>query len=159
MRTSIITAMDDNRAIGYKNALPWYCPEDLEYFKNTTMGKPVIMGRKTFESLKKPLPGRLNIVMRRTGTVRNADTVALVSSLSRALELAKSTGSDEVFIIGGAEIYSLVLEENIIDRMYITHVVGKHKADTYFPYFDASKWKVTGNGGGFEYEFLVYDRK
>ncbi len=139
---SLIVAMSENRVIGKDGTLPWHLPGDLAHFKKTTMGRPVIMGRKTFESMKGPLPGRVNIVVTRNHTYRPEGAIAvhdLRDAIKRAEELASDGG--ELFILGGAEIYRQVLP--LADRMYITHVHTTVEGDTYFPEFDASHWRIT----------------
>ncbi len=147
-KISIIAALDEKRGIGRDNKLPWHIPEDLKRFKELTMGHPVIMGRKTFESileyLKKPLPGRKNIVITRNpGTVysnrsRIGGEVAIVDSIEKALNKAKQTETDEIFIIGGAQIFDQAI--SITDNLYLTLVSGDFACDTFFPeYTDFDK--------------------
>ncbi len=123
MKISLVWAMAENRVIGLNNSLPWYLPEDLKYFKRITLGKPVIMGRKTYESIGKPLPGRTNIVVSRNAGF-SAEGVKTVSSLDEAKKLCESIalidGVNEAMVIGGAEIYSLALP--LADRLYLTEV-------------------------------------
>ena len=157
MTVSLITAMDDNRTIGFNNTLPWHIPEDLKHFKETTKGCTVIMGRKTYDSLGiyKPLPNRINVVISRTQTKDNKNPFVLFNdSLEQAIEDHKD---EEVFIIGGAEIYKQALP--LVDSMYITHVEGKHDGDTFFPEFDKSEWNIKSVGFGEGCEFLLYERK
>jgi dihydrofolate reductase len=132
---SIIAAMDRNRLIGNKNQLPWHLPADFAHFKSVTMGKPIVMGRKTFESIGKPLPGRTNIVLS-----RNPDTqfegVVCASSVEEAI--AAVPDAKEVMIIGGSTIYEMLLPR--VDRMYLTYVDGAFEGDAWFPKFDEKQW-------------------
>jgi dihydrofolate reductase len=134
MKKSIIVAMAENRVIGRNNKLPWYLPNDLKYFKSVTMGKPIIMGRKTFESIGKPLPGRLNIVITRN-TEWQHEGVTVVHSLDEAFVKAEATalidGVDEVMIIGGANIYQQMLSKAA--RLFLTFIDLDVEGDTYFP--------------------------
>lgn len=125
---SLIVAHDNNRVIGYENAMPWHLPGDLQYFKEQTMGKPMIMGRKTFESIGRPLPGRRNIVITRNRDYE-AEGIEVVYSLDEALQLAQ--GAEEIMIIGGQQIFTESLP--IADRLYITHIDHEFVGDTYFP--------------------------
>lgn len=136
MIISLIAAMDRNRLIGRENGLPWHLPDDFKHFKSVTLGKPVIMGRKTFESIGKPLPGRKNIVISRSGF--SAPGVTVVSSIDQALTAA--TGSDEVMIIGGASFYEQMIAR--ADHMYLTHVDAECEGDAWFPQFDLKDWKI-----------------
>jgi|TARA_B110000444_G_scaffold241939_1_gene258796 dihydrofolate reductase len=136
---SLIVAMAKNRVIGINNQLPWQLPEDLKYFKSVTMNKPIVMGRKTFESIGRPLPGRLNIVItRNTNWCFNGVKVA--SSLNKAKDLAISARDfkPEIMIIGGSEIYNSTIEH--ADRLYITRVEDSFEGDTFFPMFDEKDW-------------------
>ena len=143
MIISLIVALDKNRLIGKNGQLPWHLPEDLKQFKVRTWGHPIIMGRKTWDSLpKKPLPGRLNIVVSKT--VMNAQVfdmeeasqmVYFRSDLKSAIALATTycPNNDEIFIIGGKQVYETALNEKVVDKMYVTEVHGDHEGDTYFP--------------------------
>lgn len=140
---SAIVAMAQNRVIGINNGLPWYLPNDLKYFKATTMGKPVIMGRKTYESIGKPLPGRPNIVIT-TNPDYSAEGVTVVTSVEAAREVAESllaiNGGDEAMVIGGEQIYRLFMDS--LDRMYLTEVLAEVEGDAWFPEFDESEWQT-----------------
>ncbi len=166
MRLAMIVAQSSNRVIGRDNKLPWYLPGDLKYFKQATMGKPIIMGRKTFESIGKPLPGRLNIVISRDASF-TAQGIKVVMSLPEAIELAESQalidGVDEAMIIGGAQIYALALPE--AERLYITQVHADIEGDAYFPEFNRSQWTELGREdfsaqgpNPYDYSFIVYQR-
>ncbi|WP_277252033.1 dihydrofolate reductase [Neptunomonas phycophila] len=166
MRLAMIVAQSSNRVIGRDNKLPWYLPGDLKYFKQATMGKPIIMGRKTFESIGKPLPGRLNIIISRDASF-TAQGIKVVMSLPEAIELAESQalidGVDEAMIIGGAQIYALALPE--VERLYITQVHADIEGDAYFPEFNRSQWTELGREdfsaqgpNPYDYSFIVYQR-
>ncbi len=141
---SIIVAMANNRAIGKDNQLLWHLPEDLQYFKRVTMGKPIVMGRKTFESIGRPLPGRLNIVITRQADWKH-DGVKVVHTIDEALKLAEAQsiidGVDEMMVIGGAEIYNTALP--VADKLYVTYVDTEIDGDAFFPVIDPSLWKET----------------
>ena len=161
MRVSIIAAMDRNRLIGNKNQLPWHLPADLAHFKQVTMGKPVIMGRKTYESIGRPLPGRDNIVLTRSGDF-HAQGVSVVSSLQQALD--DVAGSDEVMVIGGSTVYALAMPR--ADRLYITHVENSYQGDAWFPEFDLECWRIVNDerhsadeNNSSNYRFVTYERK
>lgn len=135
MIISIITAMDENRLIGKENGLPWHLPADLQFFKKMTLGKPIVMGRKTFESIGRPLPGRKNIVL-----TRNPDYIEngceVVTSLDEAVSVAGDV--EELVIIGGANLYQQTLP--VADRLYVTQIHGKFEGDAWFPEVDNSQW-------------------
>lgn len=136
----LIAALDRNRAIGRGNALPWHLPDDLKHFKTLTLGKPLLMGRKTAQALGRALPGRRNLVLTRSGQVPFAGMQA-VPSVDAALQLASADGAGELCVIGGGEVYALCLPA--ATRMFLTHVdtavVG---ADAFFPAFDPAQWTV-----------------
>lgn len=143
MKIAFVVAMARNRAIGLNNQMPWYLPDELQYFKRVTMGKPVVMGRNTFESIGRPLPGRPNIVI-----TRNADYAAagitVVNSLAAALETAQALltpEQQEVMVIGGGQVFSEALP--LADRLYLTVVDAEPLADAFFPEFDRSLWHET----------------
>ena len=166
MKRSMIVAMAENRVIGINNNLPWYLPNDLKYFKQVTMGKPILMGRKTFESIGKPLPGRANIVITRNKEWA-ADGIKIVHSLESAYQLAESIveidGQDEVMVIGGDQIYQSSLPS--IDRISLTKVHAEVKGDAWFPELDWSEWKEVAREdfsaegpNPYDYSFIVLDR-
>lgn len=136
MIISLIAAMDKNRLIGRENGLPWHLPADFKHFKEVTMAKPVVMGRKTFESIGKPLPGRKNIVISRSGF--NAEGVTGVGSIEAAL--AEAGNVEEVMVIGGASFYQQMIHS--ADRLYLTHVDAECEGDAWFPDFDVADWDV-----------------
>lgn len=134
---SIIVAIADNGAIGKNNDLLWHLPDDLQHFKRTTSGHPIIMGRKTFESFgARPLPKRINVVITRGNTYVSQNNVVVARSVDDALE--KLPDQEEVFIIGGGEIYKQALP--LTDRMYLTVVHHQFEADTFFPKFNEDEW-------------------
>lgn len=158
----MIVAHADNRIIGKDNNMPWHLPADLAYFKKTTLGKPIIMGRKTFESIGRPLPGRQNIVISRDQNYR-ADGVDSATSVEQALLLAGEV--DEVMVIGGGAIYSHCLP--LANRLYITHIKADIDGDTQFPeYNTVEDWQLTSSvklsaddKNSFDVDFCVYQRK
>jgi dihydrofolate reductase len=137
---SLIAAVAENRCIGGDNKLLWHLPEDLKRFRDLTRGHPVMMGRKTFESIGKPLPQRENIVISRDPSY-SAGGVKSVTSLEQAIELAAATGTDEIFVIGGAEIYKLALAK--ADRLYLTLVHQSVDGDAFFPEWKGMRWSET----------------
>ena len=165
MRLSILAAMAKNRVIGRNNTLPWHLPADLKHFKSLTMGHPIIMGRKTYESIGKPLPDRTNIIVTNQ-TNFHAPGTMLVNSVEEALRISKdaSPANDESFIIGGAELYRQTLR--FCHRMYITEIQSDFEGDTFFPAFNHEEWRETarekhqGNGKtDLAYHFVIFDRK
>ncbi len=127
--------------MGRNNTLPWHLPDDFKYFKKTTLGKPVLMGRKTFESLGKPLPGRLNMVISTQRKLALPDGVLLFHDIDSALQRLESENTEEAFIIGGAKIFSETMQ--LADRLYITRVhTHIDDADTFFPDMDHTHWKL-----------------
>ena len=163
----MIVAMAENRVIGRDNKLPWYLPNDLKYFKQVTMGKPILMGRKTYESIGKPLPGRTNIVITRN-TSWQAEGVKVVHSLDEALTLARSIaeidGQQELMVIGGDQIYQSALPQ--ADRLYLTEVHAEVEGDAYFAEFDRDRWQEVGRErfeaegpNPYDYSFVVLDRR
>lgn len=139
----MIAAVGENGVIGSEGAIPWRLPSDFAHFKRTTMGKPLIMGRKTFESVGKPLPGRTSIVVTRQNGYR-PDGALVVDSLAAALDRGQSTaaadGVDEVMIGGGGEIYREAMP--FAERLYVTHVAASPEGDTRFPFIDPKHWEV-----------------
>jgi dihydrofolate reductase len=139
MRVSLIAAVAKDGVIGRDGDLPWRLPDDLAQFKRRTLGKPVIMGRKTWESLRRPLPNRLNLVITRQRDYR-ADGATVTGSLDAALEIAKRSGAEEAVVIGGAAVYTEALA--IADRLVITHVDASVEGDTHFPEVDWGAWRA-----------------
>ena len=160
---SLIWAMDENRVIGYHNQLPWRLPEDLKFFKRVTMGHPIAMGRKTYESIGKPLPGRENIVITRDEDY-DPEGCTVIHSIEEMLAYAAENKSEEIFVIGGAEIFKEVLQH--ADKLYLTMIHHQFEGDTFFPVFDIDKWELESREIGlkdeknpYDYEFLIYKRK
>jgi dihydrofolate reductase len=155
VRIVIIAAVGRNGVIGIENRLPWRIPEDLARFKRLTMGNAIIMGRSTFESIGRPLPGRTNIVLtRRDDWAR--DGVCVAASLEAALNMASEEGQD-AFIVGGAEVYEDALE--IADRLELTEVDAEPEGDTIFPPVDWSLWSETERETHHGFTFATYDRR
>ncbi|WNC09643.1 dihydrofolate reductase [Pseudomonas coleopterorum] len=139
---SLIAALAENRVIGIDNSMPWHLPGDFKYFKATTLGKPIIMGRKTWNSLGRPLPGRLNLVVSRQPGLQlpGAEVFAsLDAAIERAEAWAHEQGADEVMLIGGAQLYELSLAQ--ADRLYLTRVALQPEGDAWFPEFDENQWQ------------------
>jgi dihydrofolate reductase len=137
-----IAAIDENRLIGVNNQLPWHLPADLQHFKALTTGHPILMGRKTFESIGRPLPNRLNIIMTRE-TQLTVPGCEVANSLEAALAIAKKQPSQEIFVIGGAEIYQQLMPYT--QRIYLTVVHHAFTGDTFFPAIDMDAWREIGN--------------
>ena len=138
LKLSLIAALDRNRGIGHDNQLPWHLPDDLKHFKALTLGKPVLMGRKTAESLGRALPGRTNLVLTRSGQVPFAGMRA-VASLDEARAIVAAEGADELCVIGGGEVYRLLLDQ--ATDLYLTWVDTEVAADTHFPQVDPALWQ------------------
>ena len=135
---AFVVALSDNGVIGKNGDLPWHIPEDLKHFKAVTMGKPIIMGRKTYLSIGKPLPGRTNIVLTRQEDFK-ADGVQVVHSFDDALSAARAENPEEIMVIGGAQVYEEALSR--ADRLYLTYVHKEVEGDTYFPSFNEDEWQ------------------
>ncbi|MEP7238952.1 MAG: dihydrofolate reductase [Ferruginibacter sp.] len=162
MTISLLVAAAENNAIGKNNQLLWSLPNDMRFFKNTTWGMAVIMGRKTYESVNKPLPGRFNIVITRQAEWK-AEGVIVAKDLQDALQKASETNCKEVFVIGGGEIYKWAID--IADKIYITRVHASFDAVTFFPAIDESKWQLTTNKDfeiddkhAYAYSFQIWER-
>ena len=143
---SLIAALGENRVIGVDNSMPWHLPGDFKYFKATTLGRPIIMGRKTWDSLGRPLPGRLNLVVSRQTDLQleGAEVFAsLDAAVARAQQWAHEQGVDEVMLIGGAQLYTQGLAQ--ADRLYLTRVALSPEGDAWFPEFDQVQWKLVSN--------------
>ena len=163
MRVSLIVAYDNRGVIGRNGKLPWHLPKDLARFKALTMGKPIIMGRRTFESIGRPLPGRTNIVMTH-GNGPKMDGIYLVESLNEALGLARATGADEAMIIGGAKVYEQALP--LAQRVYATEVESDVEGDVWFPRLDPNEWTPiekenvpADEHNELAHLFVIYERK
>ncbi len=139
MLISLIVAASTNHVIGKNNQLLWSLPNDMKFFKNTTWAMPVLMGRKTYESLGKPLPGRLNIIITRQ-TNWKPEGVTIVHSLNEAIKVAAAADYKEAFVIGGGEIFKEAM--NVADKIYITRVDAELDGDAFFPVIDTTKWKM-----------------
>ena len=163
MQKNIIVAISDNNAIGRNNELLWHISADLKFFKKQTLGWPVIMGRKTFESIGRALPGRANIVISRN--FNTGEEVEVVGSLKEAFAIAESTNLEKCFVMGGGQIYAQALE--FADRLVVTHVhTVIDDADTFFPQIDQNVWNVvnrsemfTDEETGYTYEFVEYEKR
>jgi dihydrofolate reductase len=134
---SLLLAADENNVIGKDNTLPWHLPNDLKYFKNTTWGMPILMGRKTFESIGKPLPGRRNIVITRNKDWK-AEGADVVDSIEGAVAIAKESDVKEIFIIGGAEIFNSILPD--ANRVYLTRIHHRFEGDVFFLELNPDQW-------------------
>jgi dihydrofolate reductase len=163
MRISMIVAAGENNVIGRNNDLPWKLPKDMRYFKETTSGHPVVMGRKTLESLGNPLPNRTNIVITRNSKLP-FDGIIITSTPTEALEKAAKEHNEEVFIIGGGEIFTQTLA--ITDRVYLTRVHYEFEGDAYFPELPENEWQCTSadhhepdEKHAYAFTFEVWDRK
>ena len=150
-----------NRAIGLKEKIPWHLPADFKHFKEITMGHPVVMGRKTYDSMGKALPGRTNIVLTRSPEFNPPDA-ATVPSLKEALDL--TSGAGEVFVIGGQSAYEEALP--LADKIYLTLVEAKVEGDAFFPKFEGDEWRLVGQEAygkdkknPLNYTYLIYERK
>jgi dihydrofolate reductase len=159
-RISLIVAMANNHVIGINNTLPWYLPADLKHFKALTMGHHIVMGRKTFESIGKPLPGRTSVVITRNVNY-SVPGVIVVNSLEAAI----SSCSDdvEIFVIGGAELYRQAI--SLADRIYLTEIDANFSGDVHFTELDSGLWQETERVAHapdekniFPYQFVIYDR-
>ena len=160
---SLIVAASTNNAIGKNNQLLWTLPNDMKFFKNTTWGMPLIMGRKTYESMDKPLAGRINVVITRQAGW-NAEGVVVASDINDAIKKAGETNCKEIFVIGGGEIYKQSFE--MADRIYLTRVHATLDGDTFFPAVDENKWQLISNQDfaaddkhKFAYSFQTWDKK
>lgn len=167
MRVALVVAIAENGVIGDKGAMPWRISDDLKWFKKVTLGKPVIMGRKTFESIGKPLPGRRNIVVTRSASWKQDGVVRAASvdeALRRAAAFAEEYGADEICIIGGGEIYAQTLDR--AQRIYLTRVAASVDGDAHFPPFDQAAWRASAAGGckkgeknQYPCQFFILDRR
>ena len=166
MRVSLIVAVSANGVIGKDNDLIWHLPRDMKFFKDTTKGHHVIMGRKNFESIPhkfKPLPNRTNVIITRQSDYIAEDCI-VVNSVEESIEVAKKNGDEEPFIIGGGQIYKIALENNLIERIYLTRIHHNFEGDTFFPNL-AEDWKVitredckADEKNKYDYSFLVLEK-
>lgn len=165
IKTSLIVALAENNCIGLDNRMPWHISDDLKRFKALTTGHPVIMGRKTFESilgyLKKPLPDRTNIIVSRSGFTHNFDDAPVFTTLENAIKHAKTLATTEVFIIGGAQIYTQAIA--LADTLHLTRVHKPVEGDAFFPTFNENDWLETFREDHPDhdppYSFLTLNRK
>jgi len=157
---SLIVAHDLNRVIGKDNKMPWHIPSELAYFKEKTMGKAIVMGRNTFESIGRPLPGRLNVVITRNTSFQH-EGVTVVHSVEDAIAVAQKY-HEEVMIIGGEQIFKEVLA--YADVLYVTNIEHQFEGDTFFPVY-GNEWEITSSSetistdNGLQYKYLIYQRK
>jgi dihydrofolate reductase len=154
---TLVVAMDAQRGIGVDNQLPWHLPEDLAHFKRVTIERPIIMGRKTFDSIGRPLPKRRNIVVTRNREW-SREGVEVAGSLEEAVALA---GEEPASIIGGAQIFNEAI--GTADRMIVTHIAGVYRCDTFFPEIDPAVWTVSAreehrSAEGVTFSFVTYER-
>lgn len=163
MIISTIVAKAKNNVIGKDNDIPWYLPADLKYFKKTTLNHHIIMGRKCYQSIGKPLPKRTNVIVTRNPFFIVSNCY-VASSVEEALEIAHDNGEEEAIIIGGGEIYKLTA--SLWDKMYITEVDAEIEGDIYFPEIDEKKWNKVSEDfhekdakNEYDYSFLVYEKK
>lgn len=160
MKTAFVVAMDENGLIGKDNDLPWRLSADLQYFRRITMGKPILMGRKTHASIGRPLPGRHNIVVSSMADYQ-AEGCDVVRSIEEALKLASS--AEEIMVIGGSSLFEQMFES--ADRLYLTRVHAELEGDTWFPQWDQNQWKLISRESfpadeknDYAYSFEIYDR-
>ena len=167
MKIALIVALAENNAIGFNNTMPWHLPEDLKYFKKITMGKSLIMGRKTHDSVGFALPGRFNIIISRSKSIDGIAGTVVASTPDEALFFAKqyaeNRGQDEIMVIGGAQLYRHFLPQ--ADRLYITRIYQTFKADAFFPDINLDEWRCTSEAHfqstgelPLKYAFVIYDR-
>lgn len=166
MKISLIAAISTNRVIGKNNDLPWHLPDDMKYFMQTTKGHYVIMGRKNYQSIPekfRPLPNRTNIVITRQKNF-TAENCLITHSLEGAIVFAKKANQDELFIIGGAEVYAQGF--SLANRLYLTEIDGVIEGDTYFPDFDKNEWveksrvhHPADERHAYAFDFVIYEKK
>jgi dihydrofolate reductase len=158
---SFVVAMDQERVIGKENQLPWHLPADLAYFKRVTTGHTIVMGRKTYESIGRPLPKRRNVVLTRDRQYE-AEGCEVVHSIEEVLNIVKQ--DEECFVIGGTEVFMLFWDH--VDRLYVTYIDETFEGDTFFPEIDENEWEVVSVEEGivdeknrYRHEFRTYERK
>lgn len=157
-RLNLIVAMARNRVIGIDNTLPWHLPEDLKHFKQLTMGHHIVMGRKTYDSIGRPLPGRTTVIVSRDPDYAMAGCL-VAHTLDEAVQMCAS--DDQVFFVGGTSLYEQALP--LAERLYITEIQADYQGDAHFPEFDPGQWWETAreshvDGAGLAYDFVTYDR-
>jgi len=160
MKISLIAAMDRQRLIGRDNGMPWHLPADMQWFRKQTMDKPVLMGRKTFESIGRPLPGRLNLVLTRQPNLL-IEGCTVVQSLDQVRQAVADAA--EVMVIGGAQVYERLLPS--ADRLYLTHIEAVFEGDTWFPDYDEAEWReifseahAPDEENAYPYRFTILER-
>ena len=163
MIISQIVAVSENQVIGKENALPWHMPDDMAYFKNTTWGHHIVTGRKNYEAEGEALPGRVNIVLTRKENYHIPDGI-VAHRLEDAVAIAREAGEEELFIVGGAEIYNLAME--ITDRIYLTRIHATMEGDTFYPPLNMDNWEEVSREAHpidqrnpYAYDFIIYERK
>ncbi|OGM14487.1 hypothetical protein A3A76_05810 [Candidatus Woesebacteria bacterium RIFCSPLOWO2_01_FULL_39_23] len=163
MKVSIIVAVAENNVIGAKNKLPWYLPADLKHFKELTTGHHILMGQKTYESIGKPLPDRVNIILSEDPNYHAKECI-VVNSINEGVELAKSENEHEFFIIGGASVYKQMLP--FTDKIYMTKIHNNFDGDVYFPNIDDKNWReiskeshTKDDKNPFDYDFIILEKR
>ncbi|HUC81711.1 MAG TPA: dihydrofolate reductase [Flavisolibacter sp.] len=163
MTISLLVAASENNVIGKDNQLPWHLPNDLKYFKNLTWGMPILMGRKTFDSIGKPLPGRKSVVITRNKAWQH-EGVDVVHSIEEAVQKAESYGVKEIFVIGGAEIFTTALPT--AKRVYLTRIHQPFEGDVFFPELSADEWQLASSRfcsadekNAYDHTYQVWERK
>lgn len=163
MIISLLLAASENNVIGKNNGLPWHLPDDLKYFRNLTWGLPILMGRKTFDSIGKPLPGRKSIVITRNESW-NHTGVEVVHSLEEAVRKAEALGAKEIFVIGGAAIFHAALPQ--ANRIYLTRIHQNFDGDVFFPAINETKWQLSSSRfcqkdekNPYDHTYQVWERK
>ena len=158
MKTIIIAALSENRVIGRDNAIPWHYPADMKHFRRVTRGHAVVAGRKTYETFQtRPLPRRLNLVLTRNPDYAVAEGVVVCASLAEVLQCARASGSEKLFVLGGAQVYEQALP--LVDEMILTHLPIEVEGDAYFPAWDEGEWKVWEKRCEGELVFATYRRR
>ena len=145
MKVSIIVAIGKNNQTGLNNKIPWNVKDDMKHFKNLTTGHHILMGRKTYESIGKPLPNRTNLIITANKNFVKPDDAYVFDCSYKAMDFAKSRGEDEIFITGGSTIYKFFMENKLADRIYLTRLDYDGDADAYFPKIDNKEWKVVSS--------------
>lgn len=156
MTVTLVVAMAANRVIGSEGAMPWDLPEDLKHFKALTVGHPMVMGRATYESIGRPLPGRTTIVVTRDAAW-SADGIETASSIDAALARGHEL-DDDVFVVGGGQIYAEVLDRGLVDTMVVSRVHGSPDGDTFFPRIDWQAWSEVGRVPHVGFDIVTYQR-
>jgi len=154
MKISMIAAIGLDRGLGYKGSLLWQIPEDMQHFKDVTMGHHVVMGQTTYESIGRPLPGRTNIILSKSEyyglkileKTKGRPGVYVVDSIAKAIEIAKENGEEELMVIGGASVYEQFMP--LADKLYLTQILRSKKADVYFPEIDWNRWSYLDSSSG-----------